>query len=109
MEAVARQFATGKKTLIVRNGWFSFRWNQILEMAREQEPIVIKAKPAKANDPHTVFSPPDLGEVVVKIQSERPAVVFASHVETSTGIILPKEYIQAIGKACREVVSRPYQ
>ena len=32
MEAVARQFATGKKCLVVRNGWFSFRWTQIFDM-----------------------------------------------------------------------------
>jgi aspartate aminotransferase-like enzyme len=74
-------------------------------MAREAEPLVMKAKPASASDPVSVWSPPDLGEVIVKIQTERPQVVFAPHVETSTGIILPKSYIQAIGKACREVVS----
>ena len=27
MEAVARQFAQDKKCLVIRNGWFSYRWS----------------------------------------------------------------------------------
>ncbi|MDO5705382.1 MAG: alanine--glyoxylate aminotransferase family protein, partial [Paracoccus sp. (in: a-proteobacteria)] len=29
MESVARQFGRGAHALIVRNGWFSYRWTQI--------------------------------------------------------------------------------
>ena len=103
MEAIVRQIATGKKTLVIRNGYFSYRWSQILEMAREQEPIVMKAKALYPSDPHSVYVPAELSEVVAKIMAEKPEVVFAPHVETATGMILPKEYIQAVGKACREV------
>ena len=31
MKAVARQFATGRRCLVIRNGWFSFRWTQTFE------------------------------------------------------------------------------
>ncbi len=31
MEAVVRQFARGTDALVVRNGWFSYRWSQIIE------------------------------------------------------------------------------
>lgn len=103
MEAVARQFATGKKAMIIRNGWFSYRWTQLLEAAREQEAIVIKAKPSSTKDPSTTYAPPNLKDVVERIRSEKPEIVFAPHVETSTGIILPDEYIRAVGQACREV------
>jgi hypothetical protein len=49
MEAVARQFATGKKCLVIRNGWFSYRWTQIFEMgAIPSESIVLKARPIEA-------------------------------------------------------------
>ena len=31
MEAVARQWATNKKVLVLRNGYFSYRWTDIFE------------------------------------------------------------------------------
>ncbi|MHC4829345.1 MAG: alanine--glyoxylate aminotransferase family protein [Planctomycetota bacterium] len=103
MEAVARQFATDQACLIIRNGWFSFRWTQIIERgAITATAAVMKARPvsAAASAP---FAPPPIEDVVRKIEAERPAVVFAPHVETSSGMILPPAYLRSIGDAVRAV------
>ena len=103
MEAVARQFATGKKVLVIRNGWFSFRWTQIFEMGQiPAESIVLKARQV-APGTQEPFAPPPIAEVVATIREQRPAVVFAPHVETASGMILPDSYLQAIGEAVRAV------
>jgi aspartate aminotransferase-like enzyme len=103
MEAVARQFATGQKCLIIRNGWFSFRWSQIIEMGQlAPEPIVLKAR--RISESHQApFAPCPIEEVVATIRAEKPAVVFAPHVETSAGLLLPDEYLRAVGEAVHEV------
>ena len=103
MEAVARQFATGRKCLVIRNGWFSYRWSQIFEMGRiPSEAIVLKARPvAAARQP--VFAPPPIDEVVAAIRREKPELVFAPHVETASGLILPDDYLAAVAAAVREV------
>lgn len=103
MEAVARQFATGQKCLVVRNGFFSYRWTQILEAGSvASEHIVLKA--ARTDDAaNAPFAPRDVNEVCERIRSERPQVVFAPHVETSAGIILPDDYISAVANATHEV------
>ena len=99
MEAVARQFATGKRCLVVRNGWFSYRWTQICETGSiPQELNVIKAKQT-GNDTRSPFAPPKIEEVTKRIAEDKPDVVFAPHVETSAGIILPDDYIKAIADA----------
>ena len=99
MESVARQFAQKQKCLIVRNGWFSYRWTQILETGNiAQDVHVLKAR--QVDDATTgSFAPPPIAEVVAFIEKEKPAVVFVPHVETSSGIILPDDYVQAIGAA----------
>jgi len=103
MESVARQFATGEKCLVIRNGWFSYRWTQIFEMGNlPSEHIVMKATQA-ADETTSPFSPAAIEEVVATIKAEKPAVVFAPHVETSSGIILPQEYMQAVGDAVHSV------
>lgn len=103
MEAVARQFATGKKCLVLRNGWFSFRWTQIFEMGGiPSAEIVLKARPV-ADGPQAAFAPAPIEEVVATIQAEKPDVVFAPHVETSAGMILPDDYIRAVGEAVHAV------
>ena len=103
MEAVARQFATDKKCLVIRNGWFSYRWTQIFDMGNlPSEHIVMKAKQA-ADEATSAFAPAVIEDVVAKIKAEKPAVVFAPHVETSSGIILPQEYMQAVGDAVHSV------
>ena len=103
MEAVARQFATGKKCLVLRNGYFSFRWTQIFEMGNiPSEAIVLKARRVD-DSKQAAFAPAPIAEVVAKIQTERPDVVFAPHVETSAGAILPDSYIRAVAEAVRAV------
>lgn len=103
MEAVARQFATHRKVMVIRNGWFSFRWTQIFDMGRiPSESIVLKAR-QQGNGAQAPFAPPPLNEVLATIERERPEVVFAPHVETSSGMILPDDYLMAVGAAVRAV------
>ena len=103
MEAVARQFARDAKTLVVRNGWFSYRWSQIFEAgAFAAESTVMKARQT-GNDITAPFAPAPIEEVVAKIHEVKPDVVFAPHVETSAGVILPDEYIAAMATAAHEV------
>ncbi|WP_420397426.1 aminotransferase class V-fold PLP-dependent enzyme [Nioella sp.] len=103
MEAVARQFATGQKVLVVRNGWFSFRWSQIVDAGQiAAETVVMKARQT-GNEATAPFAPAPIDEVVARIHAEKPAVVFAPHVETSSGIILPDDYVSALAEAAHEV------
>ncbi|MVW74917.1 aminotransferase class V-fold PLP-dependent enzyme [Pseudomonas xionganensis] len=103
MEAVARQLATDQKCLVIRNGWFSYRWTQIFEMGRiPSEAIVLKARPV-AEGSQAAFAPPPLGEVLATIAAEKPQVVFAPHVETSSGMILPDDYLRAVSDAVHAV------
>lgn len=103
MEAVARQFARGEKVLVVRNGWFSYRWSQIIETGGlTSEAIVMKARQT-GNDSRAPFAPCPIDDVTAAIRSEKPAVVFAPHVETSAGVILPDDYITALAEAAHEV------
>jgi len=102
MEAVARQFATGKKVLVVRNGFFSFRWSQIFEMGSipATETVMMARRVGNAVD--APFAPPPIADVVARIKDEQPDVVFAPHVETASGIILPDNYVKAIANAVHE-------
>ena len=103
MEAVARQFATDQSCLVLRNGWFSFRWSQIFEMGNiPSEEIVLKASRV-SEDSQAPFAPPNIDEVVELIKKKKPHMVFAPHVETSSGIILPDDYIQSIAAAVHSV------
>ena len=103
MEAVARQFARDQRALVVRNGWFSYRWSQIMEAGGlPSEATVMKARQA-GNDTRAPFSPCPIDDVVARIREEKPAVVFAPHVETSAGVILPDDYIKAMADAAHEV------
>jgi aspartate aminotransferase-like enzyme len=103
MEAVARQFANNQKCFVLRNGWFSYRWTQIFDLANiTQDVTVIKGKQLE-DSAQGVFAPAPIEEVVAFIKKEKPAVVFAPHVETSAGIILPDDYLKAVGEAVRSV------
>jgi aspartate aminotransferase-like enzyme len=103
MEAVARQFANNQKCLVLRNGWFSYRWTQIFDLANITNDItVIKGRQLEPST-QGVFAPAPIEEVVAFIKKEKPAVVFAPHVETSAGIILPDDYLKAVGEAVRSV------
>ena len=103
MEAVARQFATGRRVLIVRNGLFSFRWSQILEVGGIAEDLTVCMARPVGNGVDSAWEPSPIEEVVAAIREQRPEVVFAPHVETAAGMILPDDYIRAISEATHEV------
>ncbi|MCD6681592.1 MAG: aminotransferase class V-fold PLP-dependent enzyme [Burkholderiaceae bacterium] len=103
MEAVARQFATGRKCLVVRNGWFSYRWSQIFEMGDIPSATLVEKARAVRSGAQAPFAPPPIGEVVATIARERPEIVFAPHVETSSGILLPDDYLRALADAVHAV------
>ncbi len=103
MEAVARQFATGKKCLVIRNGWFSYRWTQIFEMGGiPSESQVLCARPVEPG-PQPAYAPAPIEEVVNAIAKEKPDLVFAPHVETAAGMILPDGYLRAVAEAVHAV------
>jgi len=104
MEAVARQFVTGQKALVIRNGWFSYRWSQIFEAGDiPSEEVVLKAQGIDGDALAPAFAPPPIEDVVAAIAAEKPAVVFAPHVETSAGMILPDDYLRAVASAAHDV------
>lgn len=103
MEAVARQFATGKRALVLRNGFFSYRWSQIFEAGAIPTWHGLCKARRVGNGARAPFAPAPIDEVVATIRAERPDVVFAPHVETASGIILPDEYIAAVAAAVHEV------
>ena len=103
MEAVARQFATGKKAMVIRNGWFSYRWTQIFDMGHiPASSTVLKARRV-STDSQSAWVPCPVDDVVATIRTQRPDVVFAPHVETSAGMILPDDYLKTVADAVHEV------
>ncbi len=103
MEAVARQFANNEQCLVIRNGWFSYRWSQILDMGSiAAATTVLKARPLEDSS-QAAFAPPPIDEVVASIKETKPAVVFAPHVETAAGIILPDDYMRKVADAVHAV------
>tara|TARA_R110001599_G_scaffold138066_7_gene317114 strand:- start:1516 stop:2640 length:1125 start_codon:yes stop_codon:yes gene_type:complete len=103
MESIARQFAQDQRCMVLRNGWFSYRWSQIFAMGRlPAEEIVLKARQTSA-DEQAPFTPAPIDEVVASIREHQPSLVFAPHVETAAGIILPDDYLRAVADAVHEV------
>ncbi|WP_048306201.1 aminotransferase class V-fold PLP-dependent enzyme [Halomonas sp. PR-M31] len=103
MEAVARQFAQDRKVLVIRNGWFSYRWTQIFEMGNiPAQSTVMKAR-RLGDDKQAPFAPAPIEEVVANIEEQRPDLVFAPHVETSAGMILPQDYLKQVADAVHKV------
>ena len=103
MEAVARQFATDRRVLVIRNGWFSYRWTQIFDMgAIPASSTVLKAR-RLAEQHQSPFAPAPIAEVVAAIQAQRPDVVFAPHVETAAGMVLPDDYLRQVAAATHAV------
>ncbi len=103
MEGVARQFAHGNKCLVIRTGWFSYRWTQIFEMGDiPSESIVLKARPVEEGR-QAPFAPPPIDEVVATIAREKPDLVFAPHVETAAGLMLPDDYMRQVADATHAV------
>ncbi|TAM05281.1 MAG: alanine--glyoxylate aminotransferase family protein [Paraburkholderia sp.] len=103
MEAVARQFATNKKCLVIRNGWFSFRWSQIFDVGGiPAESTVLKARPVEQGR-QAAYAPAPIEEVVAAIKEHKPDLVFAPHVETASGMMLPDAYLRAVADAVHAV------
>ena len=103
MEAVARQFAAGKKVLVIRNGWFSYRWTQIFDMGQiPAEATVLKARRIEEGK-QAAFAPAPIEEVVATIKAKKPDMVFAPHVETASGMLLPDDYLRAVADAVHSV------
>ena len=103
MEAVARQLATDAKAMVIRNGWFSYRWTQIFEAGKIPSDETVLLARRTGNDIQSPFAPAPVDEVVDRIREESPDVVFAPHVETSAGLILPDDYIQRVTEAVHDV------
>ena len=108
MEAVARQFATDENVMVLRNGWFSYRWTEIFEIGGKTKSIpnshtVLKAQSSTSTKGLLQFEPCPIDRVIEKIREERPAVFFAPHVETSTGMILPDDYIRRISEEMHKI------
>ena len=103
MEAVARQFARGAEVLVVRNGWFSYRWSQIIETGGLTSGATVMKARQTGNTAPSPFAPAPIADVVAEIRAKKPAVVFAPHVETAAGVILPDDYVAALAAAAHEV------
>jgi len=103
MEAVARQFGAGSHAFVVRNGWFSYRWSQIFEAGDFTAKTTVMKARQSGNDTRAPFAPAPIEDVVAAIKEAKPDVVFAPHVETSAGIILPDDYVSALADAAHEV------
>jgi aspartate aminotransferase-like enzyme len=103
MEAVARQFGAGAHAMIVRNGWFSYRWSQIFDAGDFATQTTVHKARQTGNDSRAPFAPAPIADVVAAIRDAKPDVVFAPHVETSAGIILPDDYVTALAAAAHEV------
>jgi aspartate aminotransferase-like enzyme len=103
MEAVARQFGAGAHAFVIRNGWFSYRWSQIFDMGGFAREVTVAMARPTGNAPRSPFAPAPVDEVVAAIRKARPDAVFAPHVETSAGMILPDDYLKAVADAAHEV------
>ena len=104
MEAVARQLTIDEDCLIIRNGWFSYRWTQILEKGKfAKSSTVLTAERTEDTEAPKPFAPVDIETAVAKIKADKSAVVYAPHVETSSGIILSEDYIKALSAAVHSV------
>ena len=103
MEAVARQFARGQDVLVVRNGWFSYRWSQIFEAGGLTKSATVMKARQTGNSAQSPFAPAPIEEVTAAIREQKPAIVFAPHVETAAGVILPDDYVTQMAEAAHEV------
>lgn len=103
MEAIARQFAHDQHCLVIRNGWFSFRWSQILDAGRIARSTTVLKAQRQGSGPTAPFAPAPIEQVVATIAAERPALVFAPHVETASGMLLPDAYLRAMAEAVHAV------
>ena len=102
MEAIARQLAHGVDTLVIRNGWFSYRWTQILDVGEIARSSTVVCSRQVADEAEAPFAPPSLEELLTTIRKKRPSVVFCPHVETSAGLMMPDDHLHAIAQCVHE-------
>ena len=102
MEAVARQFATGKDCLVLRNGWFSYRWSQIMEAGKLASHTTVLAAGQCDDNTDAPFAPCPLEDILERIRAEKPDVVFCPHVETSAGMMMPDNFIRSVSSCVHE-------
>ena len=102
MEAIARQFTTDANVLVIRNGWFSFRWSQIIEAGRLATSTTVLAARQLEDTSDAPFAPVPLDEIIAAIRLEKPDVVCCPHVETSAGLMVPDSFISAVADAVHE-------
>ncbi len=107
MEAVARQFARGQDALVVRNGWFSYRWSQIFEAGGLTKSATVMKARQTGNSAQSPFAPAPIEEVIAAIREQKPAIVFAPHVETAAGVILPDDYVTQMATLDEYLVQNP--
>jgi aspartate aminotransferase-like enzyme len=103
MESVARQFATGKRVAVIRNGWFSYRWTQIFETGAIPAAATVLQARRTSEAATAPWTPAPIEEVEADIRSQKPDVLFAPHVETASGILLPDDYIRRAAAAMHSV------
>ena len=103
MEAVARQLATGRRCLVIRTGFFSYRWSQILEAGSIALTTSVCRARSVSDEPQAAWVPPPIDDVLETIRRTQPQVVFAAHVETAAGLLLPDDYLRAVAAATHEV------
>lgn len=103
MEAVARQLATEQNVVIIRNGWFSYRWTQILEKGNIAQTMTVLTAQTDLTQPNQPFTPVAIETAIATIQEQKPAIVFAPHVETASGMMLPDDYIRQLAEAVHSV------
>ncbi|MGS5088554.1 aminotransferase class V-fold PLP-dependent enzyme [Hydrogenophaga sp. A37] len=103
MESVARQFAHGQHVMVIRNGWFSYRWTQIFDMGSIPASHTVMKARRIAEGSQAAWAPAPIDEVVAAIAAEKPALVFAPHVETAAGMMLPDDYLKAVADAVHAV------
>ena len=102
MEAIARQFADGARVLVIRNGWFSYRWSQILDAGKLASQTTVMAAQQLADETDAPFAPHPLDEILAQIRSEKPDIVCCPHVETSAGMMVPDDFISAVAACVHE-------
>jgi len=102
MEAIARQFVRDARVMVIRNGWFSYRWSQIIDAGGLASHTTVLAARQLADETDAPFAPLPLDEILARIREEKPDVVFCPHVETSAGMMMPDDFIAAVTACVHE-------
>ncbi len=102
MEAIARQFVRDANVMVIRNGWFSYRWSQIIDAGELASQTTVLAARQLADETDAPFAPLPLDDILARIRAEKPDIVFCPHVETSAGLMVPDDFIAAVTECVHE-------